>query len=174
MLLLVWQQPGGPDRCKAKINGYIDIQAVFQDFLKFLRLVTMGTYERMAQTLKDATFHGKKAGDKTWRNISLAVFICLCSTLVWDLLPALMCVLNLWHWASLPAPAGASQPWLPFTSSFPVSTKYLVSDFGRVALLHASLLPIHGAFAAAQMPHQKEGKIVNITDVQTHNITSWS
>lgn len=80
-------------------------------------------------------------------------------TLVWELLPVLMCVLNLWHWSSLPAPAGASQPWLPFTSSLPVSKKpHLVSDLGRVALLHASPLPIHGPFHQLRCLTKKKGK----------------
>lgn len=35
MLLLVWEQPGGLHRCKIKINGSIEIQAVFQDLLWF-------------------------------------------------------------------------------------------------------------------------------------------
>lgn len=74
-------------------------------------------------------------------------------TLVWELLPVLMCVLNLWHWSSLPAPAGASQPWLPFTSSLP--SPGLRPWQGGFAPCLPSAHP--WPFPPAQMPHQKEG-----------------
>lgn len=123
-----------------------------------LRLVTMGTYERMTQTLGRCHLPWRKSwGQNMEEHLLCCVHLLMQHTLVWDRLQVLINVLNLWHWSALPAPTGISQPWLLFTSSLPVGTKpRLVSDLSRLCSMLPSAHP--WPFPPSQMPHPKEGK----------------
>ena len=137
-----------------------------------LRLVTMGTYERMTQTLGRCHLPWKKSwGQNMEEHLLCCVHLLMQHTLVWDRLQVLINVLNLWHWSALPAPTGISQPWLLFTSSLPVGTKpRLVSDLSRLC----SMPPLCPSMALSTISDAspKRRKKANIRDVWIHTITS--